>query len=82
MALSVPELMEVSNETLMLWASMLGEESRRRKLILDSLEVHPGSVGPGGKPLPVLIRVMKKLTMSPPALVAKVEALIDGSRTP
>jgi hypothetical protein len=70
--------MECSNETLMVWAEAIKREADRRHLVIDVMEINPGNVGPDGKPLPMVIRLMPKLVKTPPAVLAKVEALIDG----
>jgi len=69
--------MEISNETLALWADMVQQEVTRRRLNLDVVPVHPGNVEQG-KPLPHVVRVLKKLTGLPPADLAKLETLMDG----
>jgi hypothetical protein len=78
----VAELMECSNETLMVWAEAIKREADRRRLKIDVMEVHPGNVGPDGKPIPPIIRLMPKLVKAPPAVVAKVEALVDALTRP
>ena len=71
------DLMEVSNETLAAYASMIQSEAGRRRLNLEAVPVHAGNVA-AGKPAPLLIRVIKKVPTLPPADLAKLEALIDG----
>ena len=67
------DLMEVSNETLAAYASMIQSEAGRRRLNLEAVPVHAGTVA-AGKPAPLL----KKVPPLPPADLAKLEALIDG----
>lgn len=71
------ELMEVSNETLAVYAAMVEDEKKRRRLNTEAVTVHAGNIA-GGQPISLLVRVLKKVGASPPADLQKVEALLDG----
>ena len=77
--MTTQELMECSNETLALWANMLQNEASRRKLNLEAVPIHGGNVVKG-RPIPLLVRVLKKAASLPPADLAKVEVLMNGFR--
>ena len=81
MSLTKQELMECSNETLALWYNMIEEECARRKLNLDAILLHPGNVVKG-KPVPLLVRVLKQVGGLGPSDLAKVETLLTSWRTP
>lgn len=70
-------LMEVSNETLALYGSMLQAEAARRGIKIDAVALHPGNVE-NGKPVPLVVRVIRKLPGLPPADLAKLEVMIDA----
>lgn len=69
--------MEVSDETLVLWMSMVRSEAARRRLNLEAVLIHAGSVI-NGQPIPLLVRVLTKAGSLAPIDLAKVETLMDG----
>lgn len=79
--MTTQDLMEVSDETLILWASMVKDEVERRHIGVQVVELHPGQVE-RGKPIPVVVRVLTKIAKLKPQDVAKVEVLIDGLSKP
>jgi len=71
------ELMEISNETLVLWAQLVRNEADRRQLNIEAIPVHPGNVE-GGKPIPVVVRLLRRLPTLPPADIAKLDQLVES----
>jgi hypothetical protein len=74
--MTAAELMEVSNETLALYAALVDDEKRRRKIGTTAVRVHEGNVI-SGRPAPLLVRVIAKVGGLSPSNLAKVEAYAD-----
>ena len=71
------ELMEMGNESLSLLALQVQEEFKRRNLDMEAVAIHRGNVS-DGKPLPQMVRVIKKLAGRSPGDISKIEALLDA----
>ncbi len=71
------ELMEVSNETLVLWAAMIQDEAERRGVNIEAIQVHPGNVQENGTPTPTAVRLLRSLTMLPPSDLAKLDQIVQ-----
>jgi hypothetical protein len=71
------ELMEMSNESLLLVYNQVSSELDRRRLRAEAIALHPGNAA-GGKPTPLLIRVLKRLPTLAPADLAKIETLCEA----
>lgn len=76
----VADLMEMSDESLGLIQVQVRDELARRKVTVQAIPLHAGNLA-GGKPAPLLLRVVEKIPTLSPANLAKVEALIDGLTT-
>ncbi len=76
-SLTKAELMESSNETLVLWASMIQDEADRRQVNIEVIAVHPGNVVEG-KPTPPAVRLLRSLLMLPPQDIAKLDVIVRG----
>ena len=74
------ELMEASDETLVFWMASLDAEMERRGRGAMVLSIHAGNVV-GGKPIPLVIRVIRKVVSLKPGDLSKVETLVDGFTT-
>jgi hypothetical protein len=75
--LTKAELMEISNETLVLWASMIQDEADRRKVNIEAIPVHPGNVK-DGRPSPPAVRLLRSLLTLPPTDIAKLDQIVAG----
>lgn len=70
-------LMECSNETLVLWASMIQDEADRRQVNIEAVAVHPGNIQ-DGVPTPPAVRLLRSLLTLPPADIAKLDTIVSG----
>lgn len=71
------ELMEVSNETLALWAAWIQDELARRGVGATAVALNTGNAQ-NGKPLPHVVRVLQKMSSLPPGDLQKLEVLVDA----
>ncbi len=69
---------QLSSDDLILLLTTVHEEMRRRHMGAEVIEVHRGNAGADRKPLPLLIRVLKRIPTLPPSDLAKVDTLLEG----